>query len=140
LGFELSEQTMPLTTIEVRTTYTPQQEVAIIEAVQAALVLGFKIPLQDRHVSLVVHAPHRSITPPHLAQPERFTLVNIDAFQGRSVQAKRNLYQAIVAGLEPVGIPRDHVLICLREISNENWGIRGGQAACDVDLGFEVNI
>jgi hypothetical protein len=28
----------------------------------------------------------------------------------------------------------------LRELARENWGIRGGQAASDVDLGFKVDI
>jgi hypothetical protein len=28
----------------------------------------------------------------------------------------------------------------LREITAENWGIRGGEAACDVDLGFKVEV
>jgi phenylpyruvate tautomerase PptA (4-oxalocrotonate tautomerase family) len=48
---------MPITTIQVRTDYTPAQEVAIIEAVQTALIEGFKIPPEDRHVLLVPHAP-----------------------------------------------------------------------------------
>ena len=30
--------------------------------------------------------------------------------------------------------------ITLRESPTENWGIRGGQAACDVDLGFNVKV
>jgi phenylpyruvate tautomerase PptA (4-oxalocrotonate tautomerase family) len=131
---------MPVTTIQVRTTYTPEQEVAIIEAVQTALIEGFKIPVHDRHVLLIAHVPHRFIVPPQLTQPERYTLVSIDVFKGRSVQAKRNLYHAIVAGLEPLGIPRDHVLISLRDLPMEDWGIRGGQAACDVDLGFNVSV
>jgi hypothetical protein len=32
------------------------------------------------------------------------------------------------------------VAITLREIATENWDIRGGRAACDVDLGFEVEV
>jgi len=28
----------------------------------------------------------------------------------------------------------------LREASRENWGLRGGQAGCDVDLGFTVEV
>ncbi len=64
----------------------------------------------------------------------------IDCFAGRSVQAKRNLYTEIVDRLAALGIPRDHVLINLNEIQAENWGIRGGQAACDVDLGFDVHV
>ena len=31
-------------------------------------------------------------------------------------------------------------MITLRESPAENWGIRGGQAASDVDLGFDVNV
>lgn len=131
---------MPITTIDVRTAYTSEQEIAIIEAVQAALVEGFKIPAEDRHVKLVAHAPHRFIVPSDLTQPERFTVVSIDAFPGRSVQAKRNLYQAIVARLAPLGIPRDHVTITVRDIPLENWGINGGQAACDVALGFKLDV
>jgi phenylpyruvate tautomerase PptA (4-oxalocrotonate tautomerase family) len=68
------------------------------------------------------------------------TLVSIDAFAGRSLDAKRKLYRAIVANLEPLGIPKDHVKIVLREIPRENWGIRGGQAGSDVDLGFKVDV
>jgi len=50
------------------------------------------------------------------------------------------LYRSIVEGLEPLGIPRHHVTILIREITRENWGIRGGQAACDVDLGFKIDV
>jgi phenylpyruvate tautomerase PptA (4-oxalocrotonate tautomerase family) len=131
---------MPITTIQVRTQYTPAQEVAIIEAVQTALIEGFKIPPEDRHVLLVPHAPHRFIVPAQLAQPERFTVVTIDAFPGRSVEAKRNLHRAIVTRLEPLGIPRDHVTVIVQDIALENWGIRGGQAACDVELGFSLDV
>jgi phenylpyruvate tautomerase PptA (4-oxalocrotonate tautomerase family) len=45
-----------------------------------------------------------------------------------------------VLNLEALGIPRDHVKIVLREIPRENWGIRGGQAGCDVELGFKVDV
>lgn len=56
------------------------------------------------------------------------------------MQAKRNLYREIVNRLATLGIPPDHVTIVLRESPAENWGIHGGQAACDVDLGFDVNV
>jgi phenylpyruvate tautomerase PptA (4-oxalocrotonate tautomerase family) len=67
-------------------------------------------------------------------------LISIDALAGRSLDAKRNLYQAIVGNLEPLGIPRDHTKILLREIPLEDWGLRGGQAGCDIDLGFKVDV
>ena len=131
---------MPGAVIEVRRTYSEAEEVAIIDAVHDALVTAFRIPPGDKHVRLLVHAPHRFACPPHLVEPDRATIVTIDCFAGRSVDAKRTLYAEIVTGLERLGIPRDHVTITLREITRENWGIRGGQAASDIDLGFDVNV
>ncbi len=56
------------------------------------------------------------------------------------MEAKRNLYRETVDRLGALGIPADHVTIVLRESAVENWGVRRGQAACDVDLGFNVNV
>jgi phenylpyruvate tautomerase PptA (4-oxalocrotonate tautomerase family) len=131
---------MPSTIIEVRRDYEPSQEVAIIDAVHDALVTAFRIPFEDKHVRLVVHEPHRFAVAPGLATPANYTLVGIDCFAGRSVQAKRNLYRDITRNLATVGIPPDHVTILLRESALENWGIRGGRAACDIDLGFDVTV
>jgi len=131
---------MPCTLIEVRARYTPEQEVALIDAVHAALQQAFSIPAKDKTVRLVVHEPHRFACPPDRAKPEAFTLVTIDAILGRSLDAKRQLYRGIVESLAPLGIPPDHVMIVLHEAPRENWGIRGGQAACDVDLGFKVDV
>jgi phenylpyruvate tautomerase PptA (4-oxalocrotonate tautomerase family) len=131
---------VPSVIIEVRKAYTREQESAIIDAVHAALIEGFAIPRTDRNLRLVVHEPHRFVAPPDKTKPEAFTLVTIEAFAGRSLDAKRTLYRAIVTNLEPFGIPRDHVMIALHEVPRENWGIRGGQAATDVDLGFKVDV
>ena len=111
-----------------------------MEAVHAALREAFRILPGDRNVRLVVHEPHRFACPPHLAQPELYTHVGIDAFAGRSLDTKRALYRGIVENLGALGIPKDHVKILLRELPRENWGIRGGQAAIDVELGFKVEV
>lgn len=111
-----------------------------MEAVHQALREAFKILPHDRNVRLLAHEPHRFACPPGREKPEFYTHISIDAFAGRSLEAKRALYRNIVDKLEPFGIPRDHVKILLREIPRENWGIRGGQAGCDVDLGFEIGV
>jgi phenylpyruvate tautomerase PptA (4-oxalocrotonate tautomerase family) len=131
---------MPSVLIEVRKHYTQAQEIALMEAVHAALRAAFKILPGDKNVRLVVHEPHRFACPPDREKPELYTHIGIDAFAGRSLDAKRNLYQAIVNNLEHFGIPRNHVKIMLREIPRENWGIRGGQAGCDVELGFKLEV
>jgi len=131
---------MPSILIEVRKAYAPDEEVALMEAVHAALREAFKIQSHDRNVRLIVHEPHRFACPPDRARPELYTHVSIDAFVGRSLDAKRALYRTIVSNLGRLGIPADHVKILLREIPRENWGIRGGQAGCEVELGFKVDV
>jgi phenylpyruvate tautomerase PptA (4-oxalocrotonate tautomerase family) len=131
---------MPSTSIEVRKRYSQEQEIALMEAVQSALQQAFKIPPHDRNVRLVVHEPHRFTCPRNLEKPEAYTLVTIAAFSGRSLDAKRELYGTIVGNLAELGIPRNHVMIVLHEVPRENWGIRGGQAGCDVALGFKVDV
>jgi phenylpyruvate tautomerase PptA (4-oxalocrotonate tautomerase family) len=131
---------MPSVLIEVRKQYSQEQEIALIDAVHAALREAFQILPGDKNVRLIAHEPHRFACPPERAHPECYTHISIDAFVGRSTDAKRLLYRAIVSNLESLGIPRDHVKILLREIPKENWGIRGGQAGCDVDLGFKIDV
>jgi len=131
---------MPSVLIEVRRHYTAEQEVLLMDAVHMALQQAFKILPGDKNVRLIAHEPHRFACPPNRATPSSYTHISIDAFAGRSLDAKRALYREIVTQLEPLGIPKDHVKILLRELPKENWGIRGGQAGCDVDLGFEVNV
>lgn len=131
---------MPSVLIEVRRKYNAAQEVAIMDAVHTALCEAFKILPDDKNVRLIAHEPHRFMYPPDRDKPDRYTHISIDAFAGRPLEAKRNLYQAIVNKLEPLGIPKTHVKILLREIPRENWGIRGGQAGCDVELGFKIDV
>ncbi|TCV85845.1 tautomerase family protein [Sulfurirhabdus autotrophica] len=131
---------MPSVLIEVRRQYTQEQEIALVEAIHMALREAFQILPGDKNVRLIVHQPHRFACPPAREKPDFYTHISIDAFAGRSLDAKRNLYKAVVSNLEPFGIPKDHVKILRREIAKENWGIRGGQAECDVERGFKVEV
>jgi len=131
---------MPSVLIETRQQYSVEIESGIMEAVHSALRDCFKILPSDRNVRLIAHEPHRFECPPDREKPEFYTHISIDCFAGRSIDAKRKLYKTIVANLEVFGIPNNHVKIMLREITAENWGIRGGFAACDIDLGFKVEV
>ena len=129
---------MPNVTIEVLRQYSRDEERGLIEAVHSAMVEALALPGWDRTLRLVVHEPHRFAVPP--GRSDRYTLIDIDLFSGRSLGAKKALYQGIVRNLGRFGIPPDHVKVLLRESGAENWGIRGGVPASEVDLGFEVNV
>ena len=129
---------MPLVTIEMREGRTAETKQALFEAVHAALVEGFEIPEDDRQQRILEYPAENFEVPS--GKTTDHLLVTIDAFSGRSLEAKRRLYAGIVRRLETLGVePRD-VLIVLNEIPLENWGIRGGQSAADVDLGFAVDV
>jgi phenylpyruvate tautomerase PptA (4-oxalocrotonate tautomerase family) len=129
---------VPNVTIEVRKQYLREQEEGIINAVHAALMEGLRTPEWDRTIRLIVHTAHRFAAPPNV--DEKYTLVDIDLFSGRSLEAKKALYRAIVKNLGAFGIPPDHIKVLLRESTAENWGVRGGVPASEVDLGFKVDV
>jgi phenylpyruvate tautomerase PptA (4-oxalocrotonate tautomerase family) len=129
---------MPSATIEVRRRYSQTEEEGIIEAVHAAMIEALKIPRTDKTIRLIVHEPHRFTVPP--GKTDKYTLVDIDLFSGRSLAAKKALYQAIVRNFVKFGIPADQTRILLRESPAENWGVRGGNPASEVDLGFKVDV
>ena len=131
---------MPKTLVEVRRSYDADSARQILDAVHEALVAAFRIPREDRGVRLIAHAPERFDPPDGLAHPESYTLVTIDCFAGRSLDAKRRLYAEIAVRLAVAAIPRGHVSVILREIPLENWGTTTGVPAADADLGFDVEV
>jgi len=111
---------------------------AVIDAVQSALREGLKIPQWDRTLRLIEHPASHFAVPP--GRGEKFTLVEVSMFSGRSMDAKKALYQAIVRNLASLGVPALDIKITLIEIPPENWGLRGGMAASEIDLGFKIDV
>ncbi|GGF73221.1 tautomerase [Azorhizobium oxalatiphilum] len=114
------------------------QELAVIEAVQSAMLSTLKIPDWDRDVVLDLYPPTRRIVPGD--RSERFTRVEVTLFAGRSIEAKRALYKALVANLAALGVPEGEIKIILIEVPRENWGLRGGLPASEIELSFKVDV
>ena len=129
---------MPLERIEVRRSREPKEKMDICDAVHAAMKEALLIPQHDRQIRYLEHAPEDFQVPP--GKTENYTLVEITLFQGRSMEAKRTLYQAIVRNLASLGIAPEDVIIVLIESPSENWGIRGGIPASEVDLGYRIDV
>jgi phenylpyruvate tautomerase PptA (4-oxalocrotonate tautomerase family) len=129
---------MPLVMIEARRGMPPELKRGLLDAVHEALVACFRIPDHDRHQRVVEYAPEDFEIP--AGRGERFTIVTIVAFAGRSLDAKRALYKTIADRFESLGVPRRDVFIVLQEAPVENWGLRGGVAGCDIDFGFDLKV
>ena len=111
---------------------------AVIDAVQSALREALKIPEGDRTLCLIEHPPSHFAVPP--GRGEKFTLIEVTMFSGRSMSAKRTLYQAIVRNLAALDVPPSDIKITLIETPLENWGIHGGMPASEIGLGFKIDV
>lgn len=110
----------------------------VLEAVQAALVEALKIPETDRDVVLDIYDESRRIIRP--TRSDLFTRIEVILFSGRSMVAKRQLYAALVRNLGALGVPPGEVKTVLIEVPAENWGLKGGHPASEIDLGFKIDV
>jgi phenylpyruvate tautomerase PptA (4-oxalocrotonate tautomerase family) len=127
---------MPLVHVHLRAGRTTAQKQALLDALHAAFVEALKIPATDRNQLVHEYAPEHF----EARYGPDAVFVEATVFPGRSLDAKRKLYRLIVDGLSAAGVDKDQVLIVLHEPPLENWGIRGGQAATDVQLGFKIDV
>jgi phenylpyruvate tautomerase PptA (4-oxalocrotonate tautomerase family) len=75
------------------------------------------------------------IHPP--ARSDRYTIIEISMFAGRSIEAKGRLIALLFERLAGIGIPPQDVEITIFESPGSNWGIRGrrgDQLALDYDV------
>lgn len=129
---------MPLVKISMIKGRTRDEKRAVMDAVHTALIKSFKIPEYERNIRIEEYKAEDYTLPP--GRSEKYVLVEITAFAGRSTDAKRLLYKYIVDNLKTLGIEAMDVFIVIYEEPLENWGIRGGIPACDLDLGFNVKV
>ena len=111
---------------------------ALLDAAHAALVEAREIPDHDRMQRTVEHTRADSELPP--GRSDDFVLVEVTMFAGRSRQAKRRLYQVLVRNFGELGVAPADVFVVLHEPPLDNRGIRGGQMASEVDVGFEIQV
>lgn len=129
----------PLVKIEIRKGKGAEYKKAILDGVHQALVDALKIPDSDRFQRIYELDKDDFECPPD--RTDDITMIQITMFPGRSFEAKKNLYQNIVMNLaENPGIGGNDIVIILLEPPIDNWGIRGGQPASEVDLGFKIDI
>ena len=129
---------MPITRIELARKWSRAEKDRLLAIVHRAMMDSLKIPERDRQIRIFECEEGDFAYPPECSN--NYVLIEISMFSGRSMAAKRKLYKNIVDGLEELGVARHDVLIVLHDVPRENWGIRGGVPASEVDLGFTVEV
>jgi phenylpyruvate tautomerase PptA (4-oxalocrotonate tautomerase family) len=129
---------MPLVKVSLLKGKSKEEKEALLDAIHAALIEAFKIPENDRNQRIFEFEPENFEIPE--GKTSNYTLIEMDVFLGRSIEAKRKLYQTIVQNLQRLKFQASDVLIVLNEPQLDNWSVRGGVPASEIDLGFRIDV
>jgi len=122
---------MPLVTLTVRKPRTAAFKASVLDAVHAALV-GSGVPATDRFQRVLeLDADDFRFDPtyPDAATPRGgdFVLIEILWSVGRSVKVKKKLLEDLMSRLKGAGLDTEHVMVCFKETTWENWAFAGGR-------------
>jgi len=129
---------MPISRIEGRRARSAAEVQSLIEALYLAQREALRVPEWDRQIRYVGHKAEDFHVVP--GRSDNYLLVEITLFAGRSLEAKRALYRQVVERFGRLGVDANDITIVLHEVPPDNWGIRGGRPASEVDLGFKVDV
>lgn len=127
---------MPLVKIELKKGQSKKFLSSLMNYTLEALIEVLALPDDDRSIRVVEYeADLFSLKPPYEI------LIEIILFSGRTTKTKANLFERIVDKLNAhLLINIETVFIIINEQPKENWGIRGGKSASDVNIDFEIEI
>lgn len=129
---------MPIVRIEILAGKSDEYKNALLDGINKAMTDIVKIPQNDRR-QLLYELPASNFE--HVGRSDNYTIIEITLFKGRSFETKKKLYTSIVENLlKNPGINGNDLTIILNEQPLENWGIRGGIPASELNLGFDINV
>ncbi|HEY4213639.1 MAG TPA: tautomerase family protein [Steroidobacteraceae bacterium] len=113
---------------------------ALSQAIHACVVEALKFPPDKRAHRFFPMEPEDFYIPGGQGRSDRYTIVEISLFEGRTVEAKKHLIHlmferiAVATGITPADLE-----ITLTETPRHNWGFRG-QTGDEVGLDYKVNV
>ena len=108
------------------------------EAIHESVMEAFQYPEEKRFQRFVALEPANFVFPGD--RSERYTVVEISVFEGRSVEAKKALVRALYRNVaQRCGIDAADLEITIFETPRSNWGIRGVPGD-ELALAYDVDV
>ena len=123
---------MPLVEIFLRKGKSPEYIRSVADSVHEALVANANVPPDDRFqivhqmddTAVIAHPSYGGVT-----RSAGLIIVKITLNAGRTVDIKKNLYGDMAKRLErSADVRPDDLMVCLVEVTKENWSFGGGRA------------
>ena len=93
------------------------------DVVHSCVVEALHYPADKRAHRFFPLAPEDFYMP--AGRTERYTIIELSMFEGRSVEAKKMLIRLLFARLQPLGISPQDLEITIFETPRQKWGFRG---------------
>jgi phenylpyruvate tautomerase PptA (4-oxalocrotonate tautomerase family) len=108
------------------------------DAIHSAVVEALAYPPEKRFHRFVGLSNEDFIYPPD--RSDRYIILEISLFEGRSVEAKKSLIRALYLHIvKATGITAQDIEITLFETPRHNWGIRGVPGD-ELNLNYKVSV
>ena len=108
------------------------------DAVHSCLVDALQLPADKRFHRFIALEPEDFYYPP--GRSERYTILELSMFEGRTVDTKKQLIRLLFERLhEQLGISAEDLEITISETPRYNWGIRG-LPGDELGLTYKVNV
>lgn len=121
----------------LRTALEPFRD-EVSHAIHSAVITALEYPVEKRFQRFMLLDAEDFIYPDD--RSERYLIIEISLFEGRSVATKKTLIRQLYVNLaEHAGITAQDIEITLFETPRHNWGIRGVPGD-KLDLTYTVEV
>jgi phenylpyruvate tautomerase PptA (4-oxalocrotonate tautomerase family) len=115
-----------------------QLRAALSSAIHQSIVEALDFPADKKFQRFIALDADDFIFPAD--RSDKYTIIEISMFEGRSVAAKKALIRALFANIEKAcGITPQDVEITIFETPKQNWGIRGVPGD-ELALNYKVKV
>ncbi len=115
-----------------------ENKLTISNAIHQSVMAALQYPLEKKFHRFISLEQDDFVYPSD--RSEKYIIIEISMFEGRSVAAKKTLIKQIYSNLGvQVGISAQDIEITIFETPKENWGIRG-MPGDELALGYKVEV
>ena len=108
------------------------------DVIHSCIVDGLKFPVDKKFQRFFPMNSDDFFFP--LGRTERYTIIELSIFEGRSVEAKKEFLRSIYQRFkEKLGMSENDIEITIFETPKCNWGIRG-LPGDELQLNYKVNV
>jgi 4-oxalocrotonate tautomerase family enzyme len=111
----------------------------VSEAINESIAESFKFP-RERRLQRFFPMDREDFIYPPSERSERYLIIEIETFEGRSPETKRDVVRGICRRIhEATGIEYRDIDVIITEQPRHNWGLMG-EPGDEIQLTYKVNV